>query len=335
MSFRPRTFAGTSLLAFFALAAALSFPAPARAWGCEGHEVIALLAEKHLTPRALAAVNRILNDNPIDPALSRFCKDGRIDPMSDSSTWADDFRSVHPETGPWHYVDIVPGTTLAGGKKNIGKAIDKFCDPRESCLPRTAADHLAILRSADADPRTRADALRFVIHFVGDLHQPLHNTSNNDEGGNCVPVAYFGNLPIVTYPRTETYAPTLHGIWDYEILTRATKGMTVDQVAADLDRSFRKQIPGWQKGPADFDAWSWESFELAWNVAYGKLPVSILAETPQPVKSCADADHVSARMFILDERIEQPYQDVALPVVRERLAQAAARVAMVLNQLWP
>ncbi len=111
--------------------------------------------------------------------------------------------------------------------------------------------------------------------------------------------------------------------------------MSVDQVAADLDRSFRKQIPGWQKGPADFDAWSWESFEIAWSVTYAKLPVQIPVEPPLPVKSCADADHVSARMFILNERIEQPYQDAALPVVRERLAQAGARLAMVLNQVWP
>lgn len=332
---RCRSLIRSAILAGFAFAAALSLPAPARAWGCEGHEVIVLLAEKHLTPHALAAVNKILKEYPIDPALNRFCKEGRIDPMSDSSTWADDYRSVHSETSPWHYIDFAPGTRLAAGRKDLGTVVDKVCDPRESCLPRAAANQLAILRAPETDPQKRANALRFVIHFVGDLHQPLHNSSNNDQGGNCVPVAYFGNLPRLTYSRTETYAPTLHGAWDYEILTRATKGMSVDQVAAELDRSFRKQISRWQKEPIDFDGWSWESFELAWNVTYGKLPVQIPVETPQRVNSCADADHVSARMFILNERIEQPYQDAALPVVRERLAQSAARLAMVLNQVWP
>lgn len=331
----PRKFVPAALIAFFALVAALCVPAPARAWGCEGHEVIALLAEKHLTPHALAAVNQLLTNYPIDPALTRFCKEGRIDPMSDSSTWADDFRTAHPETAPWHYIDILHGTRLPDGKKSIDKVVDKFCDPRESCLPGAAADQFAILRALDTDPRKRADALRFVIHFVGDIHQPLHNTTNNDQGGNCVPVTYFDVAPRMTYPSTENYTPSLHGVWDYDMLTRTTKGMTVDQVATDLDRSFHKQIAAWQKGPADFDAWSWESFQLAWKIAYGKLPVAIPVEAPVPVTSCADDNHVSTRMLKLNERIEQPYQDVAVPVIRERLAQAGARLAMLLNQVWP
>ena len=69
--------------------------------------------------------------------------------------------------------------------------------------------------------------------------------------------------------------------------------------------------------------------------AYGKLPVRIPAETPQPVMSCADDNHVSARMLKLDERLTDPYQDMAVPIVRERLAQAGARLALLLNQLWP
>ena len=85
----------------------------ARAWGCEGHQVIALLAEKHLTPHALATANQILKDNPIDPSMNRFCKQGGLDAMADSSTWADDYRTLHPETGPWHYIDIRFGTTLS------------------------------------------------------------------------------------------------------------------------------------------------------------------------------------------------------------------------------
>jgi hypothetical protein len=330
-----RRFIRAALLACFAIAAAFSMPTPARAWACEGHQVIALLAEKHLTPNALAAVNRILKENPIDPSLNRFCKQGGIDAIADSSTWADDFRTVHPDTGPWHYIDIRPDTTLRDGAKNIDAIVEEFCDPQESCLTRATADQFAILRSAHTDSRQKADALRFVIHFVGDLHQPLHNIANNDQGGNCVPLTYFDTLPHLTNPRTETYAPNLHGIWDYGILTRATMGETVDQVAADLDLFYRRQIAGWQKAPANFDAWSWESFQIAMKIAYGKLPVRIPVEAPLPVHSCADDNHVSERLLKLNERIEQPYQDIALPVVRERLAQAGARLAMVLNQVWP
>ena len=312
-----------SLLFFFVV----SLPAPARAWGCEGHQVVALLAEKHLTPHALAMAKKILADGPIDPSLSRYCKEGGADPMADASTWPDDIRGIRPEASPWHYIDIPRGTTV--------RDVEKFCDPKESCVTRAIADNLAILRSSEADPQKRADALRFVIHFVGDLHQPLHAVTNNDEGGNCVPVAFFETLPQERNPQTESYAPNLHGVWDTNILERATKGKSVDEVATELDASFRKKIAGWQKGAANIDAWAWESYQLAMKNVYGKLPVPVPVETPQPVKSCAEDDHVSTRMLKLNERLEDPYQQMAIPIVRERLAQAGARLAMLLNQLWP
>ena len=66
-----------------------------------------------------------------------------------------------------------------------------------------------------------------------------------------------------------------------------------------------------------------------------RLPVRIPVETPQPVMSCTDDNHVSTRMLKLNERLTDSYQDSAVPIVRERLAQAGARLALVLNQLWP
>jgi nuclease S1 len=322
-----RHFTRSAICAFLLVVAVVSLPSPARAWGCEGHQVIALLAEKHLSPHALALVNQILTDSPIDVSLNRYCKEGGVDALADSSTWADDFRTQHPETGPWHYIDIPLGTTQ--------RDIEKFCEPLEGCVTRAIADQLAILRSSEADPRKRADALRFLIHFVGDLHQPLHATTNNDQGGNCVPVAYFDAPPQLRNPQTETYAPNLHGVWDVNILGRATTGKTVDQVASDLDQSFQTEIARWQKGSADIDAWAWESYQLAAKKVYGKLPVRVPVEAPQPVMSCVDDNHVSMRMLKLNERIEDRYQNMAAPVVRQQVAKAGARLALLLNQLWP
>ena len=305
----------------------VSFPTQARAWGCEGHQVVALLAEKHLSPHALAMAKKILADSPIDPTLSRYCKEGGIDPLADASTWPDDVRGLRPETAPWHYVDIPLGITH--------RNVEKYCDPKEGCVTRAITEELAVLRSANANPKDRADALRFLIHFVGDLHQPLHAATNNDEGGNCVPVAFFDLTAQLRNPQTESYAPNLHGVWDTNILGRATKGKTVDQVALDLDQSFRKKMSGWQKGQANIDAWAWESYKLAAKNAYGKLPVRIPVETPQAVKSCADDDHVAARNLKLIEHLEEPYQDMAAPIVRQQIAKAGARLALLLNQLWP
>ena len=238
------------------------------------------------------------------------------------------FARIRPEASPWHYVDIPRGHEARA-------SVEKYCDPKEGCVTRAITDQLAILRSADADPQKRADALRFVIHFVGDVHQPLHATTNNDQGGNCVPVAFFDIQPKLRNPQTESYAPNLHGVWDTNILGKATTGKTVEQVAAELDKSFSKKIAHWQKGAPNIDAWALESYRLAEKDAYGKLPAHIPAETPQPVATCADDDHISTRMLNLNERLTDSYQNMAVPIVRERLAQAGARLALLLNQLWP
>ena len=289
--------------------------------------MVALLAEKHLTPHALGMAKKILAEVPIDPSLSRYCKPGASDPLADASTWPDDMRGQRPETAPWHYIDIPLGTTR--------REVEKFCDPKESCVTRAIAEELATLRSKEASPKDRADALRFLIHFVGDLHQPLHGATNNDQGGNCVPVAFFEIQPQQRNPQTESYAPNLHAVWDTNILEKATSGMTADQVASDLDQAFSKKIAAWGKGSANVDAWAWESYQLALKNVYGKLPVRIPVETPQPIKSCADDDHVSSRNLKLGEHLGNPYQNMAVPVVRMRLAKAGARLALLLNQLWP
>jgi hypothetical protein len=323
----PRSGRFIAFVVFLAAAIFLIAPSSAWAWGCEGHQVVALIAERNLTPHALAMIKQILHDGPIDPSLSRYCKEGGTDPMADASTWPDDIRTLRPETAPWHYVDIPRGTSR--------REIAKFCPLPESCVTQAITDQLAILRSTDIDPQKKADALRFLIHFVGDLHQPLHATTNNDQGGNCVPVAFFDALPQPRNPQTETYAPNLHGVWDTNILERATNGKTVDQVAADLEESYRNKLVRWQKAPANIDAWAWESFKLAQKQVYGKLPVRVPLESPQSVKLCADDNHVSARLLKLNVRLGDRYQSMAAPIVRQRLAQAGARLAVLLNQIWP
>jgi hypothetical protein len=289
--------------------------------------VVALLAEKHLTPHALAMAKEILSESPIDPSLSRYCKEISTDPLVDASTWPDDMRGQRPETAPWHYIDIPLGTT--------SRKIEKFCDPKEGCVTRAIRNALTILRSATSNPKDRADALRFLIHFVGDVHQPLHAATNNDEGGNCVPVTFFNLIPELRNPLTESYSPNLHGVWDTNILGRATTGKTVDDLAGELDAAFSKKIAGWQKGSPNIDAWAWESYKLAAKNVYGKLPVHIAIETPLPMKTCADDNHVGARNLKLNEHLDDPYQSMSAPIVRQQVAKAGARLALLLNRLWP
>jgi hypothetical protein len=302
-------------------------PSSTWAWGCQGHQVVALIAEKHLTPHARAMVEKILKDGPIEPTLNRYCKDAPADAMADASTWADDFRSGHPETGPWHYVDIPRGVSEFD--------LAKLCAESNGCVTQAIRDQLAILRSPAADPQRKGDALRYVIHFVGDIHQPLHATTNNDQGGNCVPVAFFGESPKLTYPDTESYSPNMHGVWDSGILSRMMGEKTVQQVADEFDRDRAQDISKWMRDRPDAEGWAWESFRLADTIVYGKLPVAIPVEAPVGTSSCADDDHISTRMLNLNEQTGQPYQDGAAPVVKQQVAKAGARLAALLNQLWP
>jgi hypothetical protein len=310
-------------------AAIILLLSPVRAWpwGCEGHQAVAMIAEKHMKAHALEMANKLLQSQPIDPALPRFCVGAGLDLMADSATWPDDLRKVRPEASPWHYIDIprdAPRSALADS-----------CPAATGCVTSAIEHQIELLRNDSTDPRVRADALRFIIHFVGDLHMPLHCVSNNDEGGNCVPVNFFGNPPVERNPQFETYAPNLHAIWDYGIIQRMKGQEPVAQWAASLDQQFSSQDAAWEKAGVHVEDWAWEGHELADSVVYTKLPVAIPVEKPVPVKGCSDDNHVSTRMLKLNEQISQQYVDAVAPTINEQIAKAGVRLAMVLNQIWP
>jgi hypothetical protein len=288
---------------------------------------VALIAEKHMSSHALEMANKLLQSAPIDPALVRFCSSQGLDLMEDSATWADDLRSSRPEASPWHYIDI-PRDAPRG-------SLAEFCPASSGCVTSAIAHQIETLRDNAADARARADALRFIIHLVGDLHQPLHCVSNNDEGGNCVPIDFFGNAPVERNPQYETYAPNLHGVWDYAIIQRLKGGQSVASWAIALDEQFSARAGAWQKQGVNVEDWAWEGHDLADSVVYPKLPVAIPVEKPVSVKSCADDNHVSTRLLELHEQVTQPYVDAVAPALNEQIAKAGVRLAMVLNQIWP
>ena len=302
-------------------------PVRSWAWGCEGHQAVAMIAEKHMSTHALEMANQMLRNEPIDPTLSRFCTGAGPDLMADSSTWPDDLRKVRPETAPWHFIDIPRDASRS--------ALADSCPAATGCVTSALVQQIGLLRSDSTDPKLRADALRFVIHFVGDLHQPLHCVSNNDEGGNCVPVNFFGSAPVEKNPQFESYSPNLHAIWDYAIIGRIKGEETVEQWAASVDRQFSAQDSAWERAGINVNDWAWETHELADTVAYAKLPAAIPVEPPVPIKSCADDNHVSTRMLKLDEHISQPYVDAVAPTIDEQIAKAGVRLAMILNEIWP
>jgi S1/P1 Nuclease len=91
----------------------------------------------------------------------------------------------------------------------------------------------------------------------------LHTTTNDDRGGNCVPVAFFDQAPVETNPAKEDYRPNLHGVWDSDIIEHYAHGRTPQQMADELERKFKAQISTWESERVDLAAWAWEGHDVA------------------------------------------------------------------------
>lgn len=168
---------------------------PALAWGPVGHAIIAEIAEARLTPAAAQAVAQLLS------------QDG-AQHLDQIASWADAIRPSHPETGPWHFVDI----PLSAQGYNAARDC-----PGGNCVVEQIQRWGAVLGDATVAPAERLIALKYVVHFVGDIHQPLHCETNfasrpppnGDRGGNDVHLTYFGR------------STNLHAVWDGGIIEEA------------------------------------------------------------------------------------------------------------------
>ena len=164
--------------------------------------------------------------------------------MADVSIWADEVRPQRRETGPWHYINIpidVPRTRSAD-----------YC-PKEGCVVSKIEDLVKTLNTS-SDRAERVEALKFLIHFVGDMHQPLHAGDKKDRGGNDTKVIYFG----------EEF--NLHLIWDSDLISRMDKDE--EHLANSLGTSRRMRRKLSRGGVED---WIWESHDVARDVAYKNL----------------------------------------------------------------
>jgi len=319
------------LILFFVIGAVPSF-----GWGCSGHQIVALVAQYELTPKARNMVLTSLGElvlpsqSGADPIgnIHRFCLAANLGLMANVSTWPDDARSGLPTSGTWHFWDIPLGASLSSSAVQV-----PGCD--EYCLVGAINAQLALLKSPKTDSLQRARALMFIIHLVGDLHEPLHVADNNDRGANCVPITFQGRRPIAF--GSGTYSPNLHGFWDSDLVTERG-GIHKDTYTDDLQNFVKRlrdkysaQIKQWETAPLDLTAWAWQSHDVAVQIAYGKLPHRIKPEQPVPVQTCHDNNNVGQRMLSLSETVDQQYLEVAGTAAEEQLAKAGARLAVILN----
>jgi hypothetical protein len=227
--------------------------------------------------------------------------------LDEVSSWADEVRSQRRDTASWHFVDIPlaassydPTRDCAGG----------------NCVVSKIVDFTAILSNPSAAPNDRLEALKWVVHFVGDIHQPLHaEDDNHDRGGNEVKLIYFGK-------------PTnLHAIWDGAIIEHATglqlgPHFTFDHpaVATEAQKLDAAITPSQRQQWASTGlmnnlqpsvvAWAMEAHGAAQIVSYPDLP-------PDRTGDWSTA-----------------YQAQAWPVVQVQLEKVGIRLAGVLNEAF-
>ncbi len=203
---------------------------PSWAWGPLGHRLSGRLAERHLNPRAKAAVASLL-----EPGES----------LADASTWADEHRRDIEGSGPWHYVDV---------PLDQDRYDDRFAGPqpeRGYIVPKIR-EFRAILKDPNRPITERRNALRFLVHLVEDLHMPMHVGDNHDRGGNDTQVQFFDR------------GSNMHRVWDSGIIGRAEPNedrWLADLVAMDTPEARSKAQAGTIEG------WATESL-LAAKKAY-------------------------------------------------------------------
>jgi hypothetical protein len=237
-------------------------PPSAHAFGNEGHEIVALIAEHYLTPDVRHKVFAML---AADTSGLTAAHD-----IATEATWADRYRDSdrmttkvrYEQTRRWHFADVEiksPDPAAACfGHPALPPGMPASAGPAHACVIDKIAQFEHELASPSTTAAERLRALQFTLHFVGDLHQPLHASDDHDQGGNAKQVRMPGRA-----------AGPLHHHWDTEFV--AALGHDPAAVAQTLIAGITPQEQlAWSGG--SIDGWAGESFEAGRDVAYRLLP---------------------------------------------------------------
>lgn len=163
-------------------------------WGQEGHRIIAVIAESRLEKEAAQGVVELIAAGGLQSV----------------ATWADEIRKDRPETAPWHYVD------LPREQSDYDPSRDCI-NPKEGDCVITAIEHFRSVLADRHQPKgERAEALKFLVHLVGDIHQPLH-CLKDDDGGTTLGVIFFAEAINAFNGKPWN----LHAVWDAGLIARS------------------------------------------------------------------------------------------------------------------
>lgn len=256
------------------------------AWGVQGHRLVGLIAANHLSSNAKRNVEWLLAPET----------------LADVASWADEVQGGITQTSPWHYVNIPPDARSYDRDRDCprqpGVAAGSRNDAWRDCIVDRIRYHEERLADARLDRADRATALKFLVHFVGDVHQPLH-ASAIERGGNGILVRVFGSDTCGSDPARPSPC-NLHSVWDSLLLSH--RGLDDRAFAAVLERRVRDD--GLLSKPVGTAAeWAMES-----------LIISNAILLPQ------------------QGTVDDAYYAKHIGTVEQRLALAGARLAQVLNR---
>jgi hypothetical protein len=266
------------------LALALTAFAPeAKAWG--GHRAVAAIALKLLPPNKAQAVDNLLRNSDVGRGFV------------DAASYADEVireRDHRHVFSPWHFVDWPADAATYS---------DSFCG--DDCITRELPKQIEVMRTA-TDTEAKALAMSWVIHLMGDLHQPMHVTDRGDRGGNEFNVTYHGRPSCRESNSSGTQAKVeLHSAWDSCLVFTLENGRTFEQLADDL----RGNLTTYRGQPAASGTmmdWMKETHQAGIDTAYDSL---------------SKGDDLAG-----------VYIQHALPVVQEQLLKAGIRLAKIIDE---
>ncbi len=194
-------------------------------WGVVGHRTIAKIADNHLSKNAKKEIKLLLGSETL-PLVS---------------TYADEIRPYEEfkYTSPWHYVNPPVGLT----KQQIFTYLKETKKPN---VYNAILQMQGVLKDGSKTKAEKTFALKFLVHLVGDLHQPMHVGRAEDSGGNDIAVKYRGR------------DTNLHGLWDSGLIDYA--GLSYNEMAKIVDNAKSKEIKTWQNDPLEL--WIYESYEI-------------------------------------------------------------------------
>ena len=215
-----------------------------RGWGPQGHRLVAIVAANHLTPVARQNVQWLLGDET----------------LADVSVWADDYLQGNNQTSYWHYVNIPANAARYDRDRDCprqpGVSARGRGDAWRDCVVDRIRYNQERLANRSLDRADRAIALKFLVHLIGDLHQPFH-ALGVERGGNGIPVSVFGSSTC-GYPDGTRFSCNMHALWDSELIAR--RKLRDRAYAAELERLITARR--WVARGAAAD-WAIESHALA------------------------------------------------------------------------